>query len=158
MLSVLDSKFWEDRLKDSGDEVRLSVYRCSQDEWDRINTSHQRILSELIPPESIVLDIGCGYGRYSPMFGSYIGIDLSDAFIAKAKKMYPGKVFMAVDITKGIPFKDKSIEWGFSVSLRKMVIREAGEEVWNQMEKEITRVCKNYVALEYTDYNERYIK
>jgi trans-aconitate methyltransferase len=54
-----------------------------------------------------VLDIGCGAGRWLPLFEGmdYTGVDISEREIDAAKKRYPGKNFICADITEWEPTK-----------------------------------------------------
>lgn len=46
-----------------------------------------------------VLDIGCGCGDYAPLFDAdqYIGIDISEKMVSKARELYPGYKFEVGD-------------------------------------------------------------
>ncbi|MBO4399503.1 MAG: methyltransferase domain-containing protein [Lachnospiraceae bacterium] len=61
-----------------------------------------------------VLDLGCGYGRYTDRFnrigGQAIGVDGSQAMLDIAKKKYPGVTFDVMDITKPLPFPDERFD------------------------------------------------
>jgi len=49
-----------------------------------------------------VLDIGCGSGEYATRCaGPYLGIDLSERYIARAQRRFPeaNKAFRCVDVT-----------------------------------------------------------
>ncbi len=56
------------------------------------------ILKELITPEEVVLEIGCGTGRLSVAFKSenYIGFDINPEAIKKAEELYPGYAFNVI--------------------------------------------------------------
>lgn len=55
-----------------------------------------------VPEGGRVLDVGCAGGRDSAIFASrgfeVIGIDLSKAFLAEAKKLVPGATFFKMDL------------------------------------------------------------
>lgn len=61
-----------------------------------------------------VLDLGCGYGRYTDYFnrigGQAVGADGSRAMIELAKKKYPGVTFAVMDITKPMTFPDEAFD------------------------------------------------
>src|SRR5215469_13700330 len=65
---------------------------------------HQRFITEMVRPRAgdRVLDIGCGVGasvRYLPASVGYVGIDISDAYIARARADYPDRGdFYCVDV------------------------------------------------------------
>jgi len=153
MQRVDKQDFWKERInlsRKQGQE-RYSVYLTREDDWDRLNADHKRILGELVSGN--VLDAGCGYGRWSELFGLYTGVDFSPDFIARAKELYPDKRFIQADL-KSLPFKDKEFDWTFCVSIKHMIVSNLGEKEWKKMEKELKRVAKKVLILEYTDSNE----
>lgn len=66
--------------------------------------AHRRIISEMVCPRpgERFLDIGCGVGAIVPLLPQdidYVGIDLSPAYIEKAKKTHGGKrTFICTDV------------------------------------------------------------
>lgn len=59
------------------------------------------ILQGGITSEDSVLDVGCGYGDFSLMFGeNYLGIDLRQEAIDGARKKYPARKFEIGDIDR----------------------------------------------------------
>ena len=67
---------------------------------------HRRFIHEMVRPipGERILDLGCGVGasiRYLPDTTDYVGIDISEAYIAKARAAYGhrGK-FVCADVTK----------------------------------------------------------
>jgi ubiquinone/menaquinone biosynthesis C-methylase UbiE len=102
-----------------------------------------------------ILDAACGYGRASDFFTpdvDYIGIDLSSTLITEARLLYPNRSFLHCNIDQ-TPFLDKYFDWAIAISLKEMVIRECGQNDWDLMEKELRRVAKNVMFLEYTQGN-----
>jgi SAM-dependent methyltransferase len=100
-----------------------------------------RIAAEAVAATGIVeprlIEIGCGSGYYSEVFGtllpgnvSYTGIDYSDAMIARARAHYPSTSFDVADATR-LPYQDGAFDIVFNgVSLMHIVdyrsaIREA---------------------------------
>jgi SAM-dependent methyltransferase len=65
---------------------------------------HQRFIAEMVRPRAgeRVLDIGCGVGasvRYLPAGVRYVGIDISEAYIARARTDYADRGdFFCVDV------------------------------------------------------------
>jgi SAM-dependent methyltransferase len=56
---------------------------------------------EVLADSPSVLDIGCGSGEYSVLCeGPYLGIDLSDSYISRARRRFPqqNKTFRCVDV------------------------------------------------------------
>ncbi|MEK7640511.1 MAG: class I SAM-dependent methyltransferase [Patescibacteria group bacterium] len=85
-----------------------------------------------------VLDVGCGYGRYSEMLGdNYIGIDLEKDALELCRKSYPGKTFLEMDATK-LNFPDNS----FDLVISTLMFHHLTEDQFIQATKEIKRALK----------------
>ncbi len=140
-------EFWKERIQNALKD-HYSVYVAHEALWNRINQVHNELLDKIIPQDSKVLDAGCGYGRWSHKFKNYTGVDFSPDFLSKAKSKYPDKEFIQSKL-EVLPFKDKEFDWAFCVSIKKMVVDNQGEEKWLEMEKELKRVAKNILILEY---------
>ena len=147
---VNKEEFWKYRL-DESERIQDSVYLTSDVDWNHINRSHEEILKPFVDKK--VLDAGCGYGRWSEFFSNYIGVDLSPDFIEKAKELYPDKEFLVGKLEK-LPFKDNEFDLAFCVSVKVMIKNNLGEEVWNPIHKELKRVAKDVIYLEYTNPTE----
>jgi ubiquinone/menaquinone biosynthesis C-methylase UbiE len=140
--------FWKERIERAKKEyINYSVYLANPALWKSIGDSHKKILDKLVTGH--VLDAGCGYGRLSEWIEDYTGTDFSPDFIELAREKYPTKTFVQADL-KALPFKDKEFDWAVCVSIRHMIIGSLGEDVWQQMEKELKRVAKKILILEYT--------
>jgi ubiquinone/menaquinone biosynthesis C-methylase UbiE len=144
---VNDISFWKKRINPKLPE-HYSVYLANESLWKEINYYHQNRLEEYIPKETKVLDAGCGYGRWCELFSNYVGVDFSPDFIEMAQKKYPNKRFMIARL-EDLPFQDKEFDWAFCVSMKKMVIDNLGIDKWLEMEKELKRVAKKILILEY---------
>ena len=144
-------EFWKQRI-DTAQKEHYSVYVAGDNLWEAIRLIHQEIIDDHIKDTDRVLDAGCGYGRWSPHFDNYVGVDFSPDFIVKAKKKYPEKEFMVADL-KDLPFKKKEFDWAIVVSIKEMIRDNCGQEAWDKMEKELKRVSKNVLILEYGDYD-----
>jgi len=142
-------EFWKERIDNAARE-HYSVYVTSEFDWKYIYTTHKAIIEEHIPQGVKVLDAGCGYGRMSMLFDNYTGVDFSPDFIREANKKYAGKKFIQANL-KELPFGDGEFDWAFCVSIKRMVIDNLGEDEWNKMEKELKRVAKKVLILEYED-------
>lgn len=154
-LPVSDEKFWKDRIdfaRKNG-KFHFSVYLARQTLWDDIYTKHVEILSKETKPTDRVLDAGCGYGRMSPLWGNYTGVDLSPDLLEEARKLYPSKNFMLGNL-KSLPFKDKEFDVSFCISIKQMIVGNLGEPEWKLMEKELLRVSKKLILLEYENAHE----
>jgi|TARA_R100001530_G_scaffold21901_1_gene17966 SAM-dependent methyltransferase len=148
---VNKDEFWEIRLNAGVKLGRLhiAVYDTDPDDWERIGKAHQKLLSEY-GVEGQVLDAGCGYGRLSEWIqGDYVGVDLSFAFIEKARELYPNKTFFKRDLKK-LEFDDKVFNWAVCISMKRMIIDNLGWEEWGKIEEELRRVSKNILILEYS--------
>lgn len=141
--------FWRERIKEGGGVERgMAVGFQFQTIIDPI---HREYVRKYIKDTDKVLDAGCGYGRNAHWFKDeqYKGVDFLEEFISEAKKRNPSKKFYCVDLAK-LPFNKKQFDWGVLVSVR-VVIRSDpdGEKKWKKVEKELRRVCKQILILEY---------
>lgn len=144
--------FWKQRIETAQYE-RYSVYVCNSTQWGNIEVAHREIIKERIKPEAKVLDAACGYGRMSWHFDNYTGVDFSPDFIERAKKKYPGKNFLVADLHH-LPFEKKSFDWAIGVSIKRMIRENLGPDAWIPMEKELLRVAKRILILEYENPQE----
>lgn len=150
MADVNKKEFWAKRIQQAklNKKLHWSVFLANDNLWNRLLKAHLKVINKFIKPTQKVLDAGCGYGRMSEYFTKYVGVDFSPDFIEEAKRLYPDKEFIVADL-KNLPFKDKEFAWGLIVSVKHMIIGNCGSEDWEQMEKEIKRVCKKVLILEY---------
>ena len=159
---ILDPAYWEQRLR-TATELHHSVFRCDLARWQRIEAKHREILTRHIKPNDAILDAGCGYGRLLTLLpakwcGPYLGVDLSPALIAKARELHPRRAlnhFLVCDL-RHIDVFDIPATWDYAVliSVRPMVRRNCGNEVWAEMERELRRVAKRLCYLEYDELDE----
>lgn len=147
MKPIFTRGFWKERI-DTAREEHYSVYVCNKDSWRRIESIHRGILSANV--RGMVLDAGCAYGRFARYFDpdEYVGVDLSEDFINCARERNPDYRFIHADL-RNLPFRDGEFEWSFCVSIRRMVERDAGREEWQRIERELKRVSKKVLVLEY---------
>lgn len=150
MHPIEDLEFWKERIKTAKSEQH-SVYLVNDGRWKVIEEEHKRVAQEFCKGK--VLDAGCGYGRASEWFDDYLGIDFSPDFIEKAKGKYPSKQFTVANL-KELPFKDGEFDWALCASIRGMIIGNLGKEEWDKMDKELKRVCKHILYLEYPEPGE----
>lgn len=145
--------YWAYRLNeaDKAGQLQYSVYLTNATGWEKIWQVHKEIITKVIPENAKILDAGCAFGRLSQLFSkeNYIGVDFVPHFINRAKDMFPDKIFLVGDLVN-LPFKDKEFDWAICISIRKMVQGKSSPEHWNKMEKELNRVSKKILILEYT--------
>lgn len=157
---IFDPQFWKGRLAKAVDRemVRAAVFDCSEVKWDAINRQHRAIIWKHIGKNDSVLDVGCGWGRLlylMPMTwkGAYVGVDLSPDFLAVARSAHPEREFVQLDLRE--PFSMPiTFDWGILVSVREMVIREAGHKVWQGIKGNVSRCCRRLLCLEYDENDE----
>jgi ubiquinone/menaquinone biosynthesis C-methylase UbiE len=141
--------FWKERI-DTAVKEHYSVYVVHEAGWKNILKEHLDIIQKEMGYTAKVLDAGCGYGRMSEYFINYTGVDFSPDFIAKAKEKYPHKTFVEGNL-KQLPFADVEFDWAFCVSIKRMVRDNLGDGEWDEMERELKRVAKKVLILEYED-------
>ncbi len=144
--------FWKERLSDAEKGfLHHSVYVANPHLWRFIEKNHRATIAREMTAKDRVLDAGCGYGRASEFLpADYTGVDFSPDFIAKAKELYPGKVFIQADLTD-LPFVNKSFNWAVCISIKAMIKNNLGQEAWQAMERELKRVATKVLILEYED-------
>jgi tRNA (uracil-5-)-methyltransferase TRM9 len=121
-----------DMTRDSYDVFAAEFSASRADFWPEL-----AYLAEHAVPNSRVLDIGCGNGRFYPLLAErnvdYTGIDNSVGLLAIAHEQHPFVTFMHGDATK-LPFPDRSFDTVFSFAvlhhipsreLRREFVREA---------------------------------
>lgn len=160
---ILSLDYWQRRLEQAraAGQLHTAVFRCPLERWQRIEAKHREILARLIGSGDAVLDCGCGYGRLLDLMpahwdaseeggGNYLGVDLSPDLIALAKRLHPGRVFFVGDLRKlPVEVTYQSYDVAILISIRPMVRRNCGDDVWHEMETELRRVAKKLLYLEY---------
>lgn len=102
--------------------------------------AHRRLIAEFVKSSpGRTLDCGCGTGIYAREFPkeSYVGIDLSPEYIARARDCYPGYDFRVMDATR-MDFPDES----FDAAIISGVLHHLGEESAHRVLVELSRVLK----------------
>lgn len=156
---ILDPSYWRGRLhRAPSDALHHAIYRCPLDRWKKIEEKHRSILSTEIKQNDSVLDPGCGYGRLLTLLpeewrGAYHGLDLSPDFIALARENHQGREFSVGDLRYLPQEWTDSFDWAVITSVRHMVIGNLGGAVWDVMEKELRRLAKHLLFLEYDENN-----
>ena len=154
---VTNPDYWKERLRSAllRGKLHEAVFLENETRWKAIEEKHSRILCRHIGREDSILDAGCGYGRMLDLLpsywqGLYQGIDVCKEFIDLAKAKYSVDYDFAVgslhDMSK---FADRAFDWAILISVRPMLIRNMGEEYWLKCERELKRVAKKLLYLEY---------
>ena len=158
---VLDPAFWKTRFEEAkkADRLHHAVYRIHDDGWRLIEEHHRRVLAKHVGPYTKVLEVGCGYGRLIDLLprehvGQYLGYDLSPTFIEQASLTYGelrGRTAFICGRAENEMQKlnDKTFDLGVTVSIRNMLVENGHEAVWNNIFREMTRVCSKVLTLEY---------
>lgn len=151
---INDPAYWKQRLI-TAQERHHSIFRCDRERWLRVEAKHREILAKIVHPEWSVLDAGCGYGRLLTLMpadwrGFYQGIDLSPDFVELARREHPRNAFRVADLRQ-IPFLSGTFNIAVLISIRPMVKRNLGDSEWEKMEKELKRVARNLLFLEYDE-------
>lgn len=175
MEDISNPAYWRQRLAQAQarrDTLHTAVFRCPLDRWKAIEAKHRQILARLIGPDDSVLDAGCGWGRLLDLMpdnwqGVYVGVDLSPDFIMLALKEISlpplpsqrRKVggFVVGDLTtdetvkalSAYPAAGRKFDWAVMISIRPMVKRNQGEEVWGRFEANVLKLANRLLYLEY---------
>jgi hypothetical protein len=158
---IFTQEFWAKRLEDAGKRriPHLALFSTDHETWGAVEAKHRRILADLIKSDDSVLDVGCAYGRLLGLLppgwhGGYLGIDLAEAFIAKARAEHPDHDFLALDLRE-LRTLDTSprFDWGIVISVKRVIAGHAGQEVWDRIEVELKKRCRRILYLDY-DANE----
>ena len=106
---------------------------------------HKEILEAVNPKEGAsILDLGCGTGNLSAPIGyGYIGIDLNNNFLEKARRKYPHKTFIEMDV-KELNFKNDSFDKVMMMNL----LHHFNDEECTIILEEAARVSKGKVIIE----------
>lgn len=156
---IFSPEYWKQRLE-TAKELHHSIFRCPLEQWLRIEDKHRQILAATIKEYDSVFDAGCGYGRLLTLLpetwkGKYVGVDISEDFIDLARKNNRGTRFhpylMEGDLQCLNWLKPNSFDWAVLISMRPMIKRNKGDEVWSNIEKELRRVARRLLYLEYDE-------
>jgi ubiquinone/menaquinone biosynthesis C-methylase UbiE len=91
-----------------------------------------------------------------PVNLDYTGVDISPDLVRLAKSRYPDdrpespRRFLVADL-RSLPFRDREFEWVVCRSVEGMIRDNAGQDVWEKMEKELRRVGKRLLLISYPE-------
>ena len=134
--------------------MHTSVYDIDPTTWLGILDQTKRILSDYLKPGMSLLDAGCAYGSasaYLPEGIEYLGVDLSPDFIDIARIAYPTRQFKVADVREMHQYADHRFDFTLCRSVRRIVIDNLGQEEWDKMQRELLRVAKKLILIEYED-------
>ncbi len=163
---IADLGFWKSRLERAlGGSTPLhhAVYICPTDQWERIEQKHRQLLAKYIGPNESVIDCGCGYGRLPNMMPAqwqsrYLGVDFSPELIDLARQRNPDRLFVICNLLDLGNVIRQRFDWAVLTSIRPMVQRELGGDVWAAMEKQIRSVADKLLYLEYDESSDGFIE
>lgn len=168
---IFNTLFWRKRLDEvrgREDVLHQAIFKCHPTKWKAIENKHRKILASIINPTDSILDCGCAWGRLLNLLpkdwhGIYTGVDLSPDFIELARLRHPLHQFSVLDlrnIDQISQNQDNSTRyqfrynWAILISMRPMIIRNAGDEVWLEIESKILKVANRILFLEYDEDDE----
>jgi len=159
-------EFWLRRIYDTlarGRDLHTIIYDTDYNTWQQIQNSTAGILDNLLSPGMKFLDAGCGYGaayeawqQYDSLKDvEYVGLDLSPDLLEIAKIRVldierPSFTLILGDM-RNIPFPDGHFDFVMCRSIKGMVQDNSGDEEWNLIWKELNRVARKILLIEYGD-------
>lgn len=160
---IFESSFWSERLR-TARQPHHAVFVCQKPHWDAIAARHREIIARHVRPADAILDAACGWGRMIDLLPpgeyEYVGVDLSPDFIDLARREHPQSRYEFVvgdlrDLSGVLEARrGRKFDWAIAISVKHMVIREAGMEAWQTIENELKRVSKKILYLEYDTNDE----
>lgn len=148
--------YWAKRFRDAPKEAfHQAIFRCSSEQWRKIEDRHRLLLFRKISPDDSILDVGCGWGRLLDLLpaawdGNYLGIDLCPDFVHLAREKFLERMFVIADFRDYLGhLHDHQFDWAIMISIRPMIIRHLGNECWEAVERQLRRVCRRLLYLEY---------
>jgi len=109
-------------------------YKSAPQVEDAIN------IASLIPPSAkSVLDVGCGTGRLVPHLQEreYLGVDIADRLLEKAKENYPSSKFLLMNVLN-LELPNESFDSILCINLLKHLHRKEVSKAFS----ELVRVCR----------------
>lgn len=122
------------------------------DDWANVQRQSHELLEQYLVHGMSVLDAGCGFGamyQHMPAGVCYRGIDISPDLIAIARELFPGGTFEVGDLAAMPQFDDGEFDFVLCAGVELMIRTHLGEDAWQRIAAELTRVGKRVMILEY---------
>ena len=155
---IFNTDYWKGRLDLVAKHrapLHHAIFRCQTERWEKIEAKHKEILATHVYSDTTILDAGCAWGRLLTLLpawwhGGYLGIDLSPDFIALAESVHTTKRFQCLDL-RNLDHIHGCFDIGVLISIRPMIKRNMGDEVWAGIESNLYKVCNRCLFLEYDE-------
>lgn len=128
--------------------------------WNKVSDSKNfttpfqtQIFADLVPKESTILDVGCGYGRtldelYRQGYSHLTGIDFSQGMIQRGAALFP-YLDLRLKTSSSIDFPDSSFDAVILFAVLTCIVRD---EEQTSLIREISRVLKPKGILYVNDF------
>ncbi len=135
MINENEAKRIINDLRDDYDNTAVSFAASRDRMWPEM-----KFLFDCAKDEEVVLDIGCGSGRFAEYLKhtNYTGVDFSKNLIKEAKKRFPSENFV-VGSALSLPFDNDSFDKAYSIAVLHQI---PSEEYRIRFFSEIKRVLK----------------
>lgn len=119
------------------------VYERFAENYQKVHADRSRIANQTetfleLVDENRVLNVGCGPGWESEMFGdagySVVGIDLAPSFLAMASERASGAAFLRMDM-RSLGFKEDSFDGVWACASLHNVSREWASTVFSELHR-----------------------
>ncbi len=156
--TITHPQFWRDRLKSAikQGEIHRAIFDCSQSDWDGIQEATKKIIHETIPHDARILDAGCGIGSLIECLGErdeekYTGVDIFPDLLAIARIYYPKYLFVKDDIRDLVTTKNKTYDFVVARSIFGMFELYVGQRESDRIKRELIRVGRHLLILDYPE-------
>ena len=132
-----------------------AIFHTDKDTWAHIQGTQARILTNLVPKGSTVIDVGCGAGflfECMPAGITYLGIDLNPYLIEWAKRKYEkfeNATFKIMDAKDLANIESSQFDWSVSRAVVGGCGVYAGYDIAQIIKNETLRVSVRSVFFGY---------